>query len=123
MFELVNLVFVPPAKDDALSLNLYSQHPSGTLDLISDSNNFPAFCANITPPTNNKEWSQITLKPLCYIFLFFIINNQFSFNWNNRKMVYTIFKLSITMMIPAYALICSMQTHKLVVFIFRNTSD
>lgn len=46
---LVNLVFVPFAKLEALSLNLYTQQVSGILSLKSDSKIFPAFCIFIAP--------------------------------------------------------------------------
>lgn len=43
MLLLVNLVFSPFAKEDALSLRRYNQHVSGTLFLKSCSKSFPSF--------------------------------------------------------------------------------
>ena len=43
MFVLANRVLLPPEKEEALSLNLYTQQVLGTLDFISFSNFFPSF--------------------------------------------------------------------------------
>lgn len=54
-------MFSPPAKEEALSLNLYIQQVSGTLALMSCSKIFPAFCAIFHSPlyrqsaTSSKE--------------------------------------------------------------------